>query len=526
VLNYTTTSGGSPVTTSDIGNIIYKSDVGNYVYPSAGQPQPHGVQSIASPSTGTTLYTISYDSVGKVLTDGLSGNTITYTPFQMPLKVTPASGSAYTVQYDADHHRIMRTVGTSLVIYLPDSDLTVAPASAKTTWNTYFMAAGQRVAQDYVTQSGSSTTILTEYFESDYQNSIGMVTDDKFTGANAKVDQGFDAFGRPRSAAGVNASPWPGTAPPRGYINQVMLTGEQIIDLNARYYDPALARFLEPDPLISDMDDSQAWNAYAYAHNNPMSKEDPTGLADCDSPSGCIVPAPHIPEGGINGAHSASATPTRPGGFHVPTGIQQLVGRAAQAGPHSAAAHTLAENYNGTTGGGVDTNGNAFTFAGVAGGLAASINGPTNLTHLLGLILATEVAGLGPEDPVADAAVLGEIGAYEGGAFAAAEGAGATTNLFRAVTTPELESIQSLNAFSNPAGIEVKYFSTSLEGAQSYASQATSAFGDGPFSFVRTSIPTSSITPEMSVTVDRGIQTVVVPTGQLPGLSTPVILPH
>jgi RHS repeat-associated protein len=278
VLNYTTTSGGSPVTTSDIGNIIYKSDVGNYVYPSAGQPQPHGVQSIASPSTGTTLYTISYDSVGKVLTDGLSGNTITYTPFQMPLKVTPASGSAYTVQYDADHNRIMRTVGTSLVIYLPDSDLTMAPASAKTTWNTYFMAAGQRVAQDYVTQSGSSTTILTEYFESDYQNSIGMVTDDKFTGANAKVDQGFDAFGRPRSAAGVNASPWPGTAPPRGYINQVMLTGEQIIDLNARYYDPALARFLEPDPIISDMEDSQAWNAYSYSHNNPMSKEDPTGM--------------------------------------------------------------------------------------------------------------------------------------------------------------------------------------------------------------------------------------------------------
>jgi RHS repeat-associated protein len=345
VLNYTTTSGGSPVTTSDIGNIIYKSDVGNYVYPSAGQPQPHGVQSIASPSTGTTLYTISYDSVGKVLTDGLSGNTITYTPFQMPLKVTPASGSAYTVQYDADHHRIMRTVGTSLVIYLPDSDLTVAPASAKTTWNTYFMAAGQRVAQDYVTQSGSSTTILTEYFESDYQNSIGMVTDDKFTGANAKVDQGFDAFGRPRSAAGVNASPWPGTAPPRGYINQVMLTGEQIIDLNARYYDPALARFLEPDPLISDMDDSQAWNAYAYAHNNPMSKEDPTGLADCDSPSGCIVPAPHIPEGGINGAHSASATPTRPGGFHVPTGIAALATRAATRGSTSAAARMLSAVY-------------------------------------------------------------------------------------------------------------------------------------------------------------------------------------
>jgi hypothetical protein len=53
---------------------------------------------------------------------------------------------------------------------------------------------------------------------------------------------------------------------------------------------------------------------------------------------------------------------------------------------------------------------------------------------------------------------------------------------------------------------------------------ATAAYGDGPFSFVQTSIPTSWITPEMSVTVDRGIQTIVVPTGALPGLSQPVIL--
>jgi RHS repeat-associated protein len=104
------------------------------------------------------------------------------------------------------------------------------------------------------------------------------------------------------------------------------------------------------------------------------------------------------------------------------------------------------------------------------------------------------------------------------------KGVDETTTLFRAVTTPELKSIQSLKAFSNPAGIEVKYFSTSLEGAQSYASQATSAFGDGPFTFVQTRIPTSSISPEMAVTVDRGIPTIVVPTEQLPSLSEPGIL--
>jgi hypothetical protein len=134
---------------------------------------------------------------------------------------------------------------------------------------------------------------------------------------------------------------------------------------------------------------------------------------------------------------------------------------------------------------------------------------------------ATEAAGGGPEDPLADLAVAGEAVYAEVAAAEAAE----TTNLFRAVTNPELESIQNIGGFENPVGNEVKYFSTSLDGAQSYGSQATSAFGDGPYSVVQTSIPTSLITPEMSVAVDGGIPTVVVPTGLLPSLSQPIILP-
>jgi hypothetical protein len=51
--------------------------------------------------------------------------------------------------------------------------------------------------------------------------------------------------------------------------------------------------------------------------------------------------------------------------------------------------------------------------------VACGGSGPQNLTQLLGLILATEAAGLGPEDPAADAAVGAEIVAYEEGAFAA-----------------------------------------------------------------------------------------------------------
>ena len=99
-----------------------------------------------------------------------------------------------------------------------------------------------------------------------------------------------------------------------------------------------------------------------------------------------------------------------------------------------------------------------------------------------------------------------------------------TTVLFRAVTGGELASITALGAFTNPRGIEVKYFSTTLKGARSYAEQAASAFGEGPFTMVKTSIPLRLITAIMRVTVDRGIDTVIVPTVLLSRLADPEIL--
>jgi RHS repeat-associated protein len=51
---------------------------------------------------------------------------------------------------------------------------------------------------------------------------------------------------------------------------------------------------------------------------------------------------------------------------------------------------------------------------GVSDPLGLCGNGPPNLPQLLGLILAIEIAGGGPEDPIADALALEEIAAYGG----------------------------------------------------------------------------------------------------------------
>jgi hypothetical protein len=103
--------------------------------------------------------------------------------------------------------------------------------------------------------------------------------------------------------------------------------------------------------------------------------------------------------------------------------------------------------------------------------------------------------------------------------------AAAATTLYRTVLLAELTSIQRIGAFSNIPGIETKYFSTTLRGARPYAAQAARVFGDGPFTFVRTIIPTNRITPEMHITVDRGIRTVTISTGLLGRLSAPDVVP-
>ena len=43
-------------------------------------------------------------------------------------------------------------------------------------------------------------------------------------------------------------------------------------------YDPAIERFLSPDPVVADASFSQGWNAYSYALNSPLSYSDPSGL--------------------------------------------------------------------------------------------------------------------------------------------------------------------------------------------------------------------------------------------------------
>jgi len=45
----------------------------------------------------------------------------------------------------------------------------------------------------------------------------------------------------------------------------------------ARWYDPALGRFTQPDTIVPKPENPQAYNRYSYVYNNPLRYVDPTG---------------------------------------------------------------------------------------------------------------------------------------------------------------------------------------------------------------------------------------------------------
>ncbi|HNX44315.1 MAG TPA: T6SS effector amidase Tae4 family protein [Bacteroidales bacterium] len=53
----------------------------------------------------------------------------------------------------------------------------------------------------------------------------------------------------------------------------------ELINMNGRVYDPRIARFLSPDPLLQFPTYSQAFNRYSYCLNNPLKYTDPSGYS-------------------------------------------------------------------------------------------------------------------------------------------------------------------------------------------------------------------------------------------------------
>ena len=62
-----------------------------------------------------------------------------------------------------------------------------------------------------------------------------------------------------------------------GYCGHEHLPEFNLLNMNARLYDPWTARFLSPDPYVQLPDFTQSFNRYSYCLNNPLKLVDITG---------------------------------------------------------------------------------------------------------------------------------------------------------------------------------------------------------------------------------------------------------
>ncbi|MHB1356509.1 MAG: RHS repeat-associated core domain-containing protein [Anaerolineae bacterium] len=124
------------------------------------------------------------------------------------------------------------------------------------TTTNYYWFAGRRVAM----KVGSAVTYL-------YADNLGSTM---VTTGTAISDERYTPWGTARDASQQAAVPY-------RYTGQREEAALGLYDYGARWYDPAIGRFIQADTIVPEPGNPQSLNRYSYALNNPLKYTDPTG---------------------------------------------------------------------------------------------------------------------------------------------------------------------------------------------------------------------------------------------------------
>jgi RHS repeat-associated protein len=171
-----------------------------------------------------------------------------------------------------------------------------------TTITKYYFAGASRIAMRSCT---GGTCSAPTYLLGDHLGSTSLVTD-----ANGvKIsEQRYKPWGETRS----------GTLPTKyqytGQRSEMDSLG--LYFYAARWYDPLLGRFNQPDTDVPASQGVQAYDRYAYVSNNPLRYTDPTGHMDDDGDGG---------SGCVPGDLACQIEPYEPVDLHLAESVVELV---------------------------------------------------------------------------------------------------------------------------------------------------------------------------------------------------------
>jgi RHS repeat-associated protein len=269
----------------DNGNLAFKSDVGLLSY--GDEDHPHRVTETFDGRE------FDYDDHGRQNFRGREGQPetdqrIEYTAFDLPLVVrtgavegefdeeeTNEDVAVTRYTYDASNRRLSRED--------PDGKRTlyVGDVYEQTTTEGAGVEHRIRIATPdgpviEASLNGKSLDYL--YHTNDHLGSPAAVTNGQGIRI-ARVSHG--PFGAPELNESADAR-----VRPQFTGHEHDATG--LINMRGRMYDPAVGRFLTPDPFVPHPLSSQSWNRYSYVQNSPLNLVDPSGFLDAQLPNGAV----------------------------------------------------------------------------------------------------------------------------------------------------------------------------------------------------------------------------------------------
>ncbi|MFG2871270.1 ricin-type beta-trefoil lectin domain protein [Streptomyces sp. NPDC048338] len=168
--------------------------------------------------------------------------------------------------YGPDGSRLLTIKGKQATLHLGEAEVTVQQGGVLVNTQRTYSAPGGAVMR-YAYGTGSETLVAQT---GDHQGSTYAEVA-LYGGMSVRIRK-QDAFGNERGTAVANLQSH------KGFLGKTEDDASGYTMLGARLYDPVVGRFLSADPIV-DMNDPLQSNGYAYAHNNPVTHADPTGLA-------------------------------------------------------------------------------------------------------------------------------------------------------------------------------------------------------------------------------------------------------
>ncbi len=228
---------------------------------------PHAVSAMAANS-------YEYDCNGNQTTHNVGGQNygLGYNAENRLVSVTgPNLTASFT--YNGDGQRVKSVVNGETILFA-GGHFELNDTTDEVT--KYIFAGASRIAvRKYIVPE---TTTL-NYMLGDHLGSTSVVTD---TSGALVVETRYKPWGEVRFATANETLPTRYT-----FTGQYSYVSDEATDLgnagfgllfyNARWYDPYLNRFIQPDSIVPDPYNSQDWDRYSYARNNPIRFNDPTG---------------------------------------------------------------------------------------------------------------------------------------------------------------------------------------------------------------------------------------------------------